>query len=153
MLITQFSNSFAFLSNFYPCKIRYEGIEYPSVEHAYQAAKTWNKKDRLIISQLDTPGQAKRYGASVKIRDFWEKDKVSTMLELIRLKFNNPELERKLLETYPHELIEGSPYEDITWGAVDQSGIWIGKNYLGKILMEVRNEKRLSAINKSNKSP
>ena len=32
-MITRFDGRYGFLSNFYPCKIEYQGITYPSVEH------------------------------------------------------------------------------------------------------------------------
>ena len=35
-----FSGEYEFLSNFYPCRIVYNGITYPSVEHAYQDRKS-----------------------------------------------------------------------------------------------------------------
>lgn len=40
--INSFSGSHAFLSNFESAPIFYDGLSYPTVEHAYQAAKTWN---------------------------------------------------------------------------------------------------------------
>ena len=35
MSINSFDKEFAFLSNFYPSCITYEGIDYPTVEHAF----------------------------------------------------------------------------------------------------------------------
>ena len=40
--IGEFDGKFRFLSNFYPSPIFYDGILYPTVEHAFQAAKTVN---------------------------------------------------------------------------------------------------------------
>lgn len=37
--IKSFTGKYSFLSNFYPCKVLFEGVRYPSVEHAFQAAK------------------------------------------------------------------------------------------------------------------
>ena len=39
-VIDSFQGEYRFLSNFWPCVVEYEGTEYPSVENAYQAAKT-----------------------------------------------------------------------------------------------------------------
>ena len=49
--MNEFRGTKYFLSNFYECKIKYEGIEYPSVENAYQASKTNDieKKKNLQI--------------------------------------------------------------------------------------------------------
>ncbi|GAI29197.1 unnamed protein product, partial [marine sediment metagenome] len=44
-----------FLSNFWFCKVEYQGIVYPSVEHGYQACKTLSIRKRKIIAQLSTP--------------------------------------------------------------------------------------------------
>jgi hypothetical protein len=61
-VIESFVGEHAFLSNFFPCKIVYEGIEYPSTEHAFQAAKTPDRETRLIIAAKKKPGQAKHAG-------------------------------------------------------------------------------------------
>jgi predicted NAD-dependent protein-ADP-ribosyltransferase YbiA (DUF1768 family) len=44
------------LSNFYPCTIEYEGITYPSSEHAYQAAKTQSIHEQNEIAKARTNG-------------------------------------------------------------------------------------------------
>ena len=38
--IDSFSGEYDFLSNFYSQEITYDGIKYPTNEHAFQAAKT-----------------------------------------------------------------------------------------------------------------
>ena len=42
-MIDKFSGKYAFLSNFFPAEVVLEGEKYPTVEHAFQAAKTTNK--------------------------------------------------------------------------------------------------------------
>jgi predicted NAD-dependent protein-ADP-ribosyltransferase YbiA (DUF1768 family) len=64
-MIDKFKGKYAFLSNFYPCKISYNGIEYPSVEHAFQAQKADNNETKKIVAKLQTAGQAKRFGKSI----------------------------------------------------------------------------------------
>ena len=51
-----------FLSNFYPSTVSFEGMLYPTVEHAYQAAKTIDPKIREIIRKANGPGEAKKLG-------------------------------------------------------------------------------------------
>ena len=46
-IIDTFDGEFRFLSNFWPSKVHYDGMEYRSVEHAYQAAKALDKDERL----------------------------------------------------------------------------------------------------------
>ena len=45
--IESFHDEYRFLSNFWPVLIDYEGIVYPTSEHAFQAAKTLIDEDRL----------------------------------------------------------------------------------------------------------
>jgi predicted NAD-dependent protein-ADP-ribosyltransferase YbiA (DUF1768 family) len=67
--IDSFRGDYCFLSNFHPCKIQYEGIEYTSVEHAYQASKSMSWKIRKEIANLLKPGDAKRMGITAGINN------------------------------------------------------------------------------------
>ena len=134
MKIDSFSGKYRFLSNFFPCEITYEGITYPSVEHAFQAAKSLDLKERKSISELKTPGQAKKYGKQVNLRQEWEKIKFDVMETLVRQKFSTTELKEKLLKTGKADLEEGNTWGDTTWGVYNG----IGDNHLGKILMKIR---------------
>lgn len=49
-IIDSFHGEYAFLSNYYDSPIFYDGILYPSVEHAFQAAKTTVFIQRIIIA-------------------------------------------------------------------------------------------------------
>jgi len=66
--INTFRGKYRFLSNFYYAEVNYEGIRYPTVEHAYQAAKTLSTDIRLKISKTDTPGAAKHLGRKGLLR-------------------------------------------------------------------------------------
>ena len=102
--ITLFKDDNGYLSNFYPCFIVLDGDQYPSVEHAFQAAKVEygditvfagpigkgiKRRTRDIIRDLPTPGKAKRYGRTVKLRPGWEDMKIEVMEGLVRYKFAN----------------------------------------------------------------
>ena len=139
MPIESFHGEFRFLSNFWPAAVTYDGIKYPTVEHAFQAAKTLDFAQRWAISKLNAPGQAKRVGRRVSIRPDWEQVKNAVMLELTILKFvNHRELREKLLSTGTKELIEGNTWGDEYWGVCEGKG-W---NHLGRILMSVRHQLR-----------
>ena len=99
---------YGFLSNFAPYPVFYDGFYYPTVENAFQAAKTLNMKERKEKFDMSiTPGQAKRNGRRVKLREDWEDVKVNIMYELVLQKFTvHPELTTKLLQTYPAHLIQ-----------------------------------------------
>lgn len=100
-VIDSFSGQYRFLSNFYPSVIDYEGFEYPTVEHAFQAAKTYDLNERRRIAASATPGDAKRRGRKVKLRDDWETVCRDVMLELIREKFSIPFLTHSLPARLP----------------------------------------------------
>lgn len=147
-VIKQFSGKFAFLSNFHPSPIHHEGITFPTVEHAFQAAKTDDAETRRKIAEKDTPGKAKRAGGRRGIlKDFdqaaWEVKKDSVMLKLVRLKFQDQQLAQQLLETGDARLEEGNNWNDTYWGISLKTGK--GLNKLGKILEQVRAELRTSA--------
>lgn len=133
--IDKFEGEFAFLSNFYEAEVEYEGIKYPTNEHAFQAAKSLNPARRLEIAMLDTPGKAKRAGRNLLLRHDWEQVKYDIMLDIVFAKFyQHPELATKLLATGDAELIEGNWWNDTTWGVCNG----VGSNWLGRILMMVR---------------
>jgi hypothetical protein len=135
-MISEFQGQYRFLSNFYPCTITYEGIEYPTTEHAYQASKTLDQERRKYISQLETASQAKRAGKNVKMRSDWEEVKVDVMYDICKLKFTKPNFAQKLLVTGHQELVEGNTWNDTFWGRCKGRG----QNHLGKILMKIRDE-------------
>jgi ribA/ribD-fused uncharacterized protein len=62
------------------------------------------------------------------------------MNELVRAKFNqNSDLKKQLIETGNKLLVEGNNWNDCFWGVTQDK--W-GENWLGRILMDVRNELR-----------
>ena len=133
--ITSFSGDYRWLSNFWECSVEFEGVIYPSSEHAYQAAKTLDKKERLKIRDLDTAGKAKRAGKKLEIRGDWEDVKLGVMEKILVSKFErNPELRDLLIETGTAQLVETNTWSDVYWGVCRSEG----KNHLGKILMRLR---------------
>ena len=141
MTINSFQGPYRFLSNFAPCLIEFEGIDYPSVEHAYQAAKSNNQSYRQIVARAATPGKAKFLGKCCPdLRKNWDTVKVEVMKRLVRQKFYmNDTYKQALLETAEKQLIEGNTWGDNFWGVCNG----IGQNNLGKILMSVREELKL----------
>jgi ribA/ribD-fused uncharacterized protein len=132
--INSFKGDHDFLSNFYPSPVRLGDITYPTVEHAFQAAKTLDVEMRERIAALETPGRAKRAGRKVELRGDWEDIKVQVMHRLVERKFQDPELARMLIGTGDAQLVEGNWWHDHFWGVCDGHG----QNWLGRILMDVR---------------
>ena len=86
------------------------------------------------------PSSAKRKGRRVKLRDDWEEVKDQIMYEIVLNKFSqNEELRKKLIATGDEYLEEGNTWHDTYWGVCNGKG----KNKLGKILMQVREELKL----------
>lgn len=140
--ITLFKDDNRFLSNFYPCSIVLDGVDYPSVEHAFQAAKTRDLGIRMTMRGLGTPGKAKRFGRTIELREDWGSVKLEVMEKLVRYKFTNDwYLAERLLKTGDAKLIEGNWWGDTFWGVC----MGEGENHLGKILMKVREELRTKA--------
>lgn len=138
-VIDLFRGPHRFLSNFQEAEVEFEGVVYPTTEHAYQAAKTLIPVERQYIAQLTTPGEAKRAGRKVTKRPDWEQVNLAIMEGLNYQKFSQyPHLRAKLLATGDAELIEGNTWGDIFWGVCRG----VGLNHLGRILMRVRDRVR-----------
>lgn len=137
--IKEFSGPYRFLSNFYYVTIAYEGIMYPSTEHAFQASKSLERSERLYIAEAPTASEAKRRGRALKpIRSDWEQVRLKIMEDLLEIKFRQPLLRRRLLNTGRANLIEGNTWGDIFWGVC----AGVGENHLGRLLMKIRDRIR-----------
>lgn len=134
--VRKFRGPFDFLSNFFPCKFVWEDIEWPSSEHAYQAAKRPRSEWPQFLTM--TAGQAKRSGGHGDAE--WAKIKVEVMLSILRAKFEqNPLLKERLLGTGDALIEEGNEWGDRFWG-ISPVGSGQGRNELGKLLMSLRKE-------------
>jgi ribA/ribD-fused uncharacterized protein len=150
--IVHFAYEHDFLSNFYPSPVMFDGMNYASVEHAYQAAKTLDSEKRLVFTSGFNPNlsaaQAKKIGRSLDIREDWEKVKVPVMRELLFRKFAKGELREKLIATGDAYLQEGNWWHDVFWGVCyhkmegktcrQPEHEAFGGNHLGYLLMDVR---------------
>lgn len=140
--IDSFRGKYYFLSNFFPAEVTYNGLTYQNNEAAFQAQKTYSKEERIEFTTLE-PRDAKRRGRRVRLRKDWEQVKDRVMEEIVRAKFSqNEELKEQLLATGDAQLVEGNRWNDRYWGVDIRSGV--GENHLGKILMKVRSELRIS---------
>ena len=141
--VTSFRKPFAFLSNFSKSPVEFEGVAYPSVEHAYQAAKTLDPDWRAQMLRMPRPDWVKRMPQrrAFPWREGWDGMKDGIMLGLLRKKFSDPKKAGLLLATGRRRLIEGNIWGDRYWGACqDEDGQWVGENRLGELLMEVRRD-------------
>lgn len=135
-MIDSFQGQYRWLSNFHLGTVEYEGLTYPSVEHAYQAAKV--PANMRGFFRQGTCGYAKKLGQTVTVSTDWEDRKLSVMEALLKQKFApHTELAQKLRDTGTHHLIEGNTWGDDFWG---QCPLGNGENHLGKLLMKIRSE-------------
>lgn len=135
--IKEFQGDHQFLSNFWPADVEFDGIIYPTVEHAYQAAKTIDLNEREWIRLSPTPGKAKRNSKQLTLRPDWDEVKIGIMTDLLYQKFTKHEdLKQKLLSTGDSIIQEGNAWGDTFWGVSDGGGM----NMLGSILMEIRSK-------------
>lgn len=132
------------LSNFYKVEILADNVLYPSVEHAFQAAKTLDPFQRQRICAQPDAAAAKRIGRQVSLRRDWNAISLTVMLELLRCKFDHPQLAAALLDTGDRYLAELNSWNDRIWGVVSTgNGVTVtGGNRLGLCLMQIRRELR-----------
>jgi ribA/ribD-fused uncharacterized protein len=142
MATKSFKGPNLFLSNFTPCSVELDGVTYPSVEHAYQAAKTTDPNIRalFLIPNL-TAGKTKRMAKTLKIREDWNDIRVSVMESLLRQKFASGSEFAKKLIALEGDIVEGNYWHDNFWGSCtcEKCGN-TGENTLGKLLMRLRTE-------------
>ena len=135
-MINEFRGPYYFLSNFYEAPVTWNSITYRNNEAAFQSAKTNNLAVRETFATMD-PSTAKREGRRVTLRPDWEEVKYQIMYEICLAKFTqNKELRDRLLATGDEYLEEGNTWGDRIWGTVNGQG----NNWLGKILMQLRDE-------------
>ena len=140
-MIAEFRGKYAFLSNFAECEVAFDGGTYLSAAAAFQAAKCEKAEDRQVFEHLAL-ADAKRHGRRVNLRDGWDAMKDEVMLEILRSKFSQPDMMRKLLETGQEKLVEGNTWHDNYWGVCrcERCAGQKGQNKLGKLLERLRNE-------------
>jgi ribA/ribD-fused uncharacterized protein len=149
-MINRFISKHKVLSNFEAASVVYEHITFPTVEHAYVAAKSRDMEFRRQIATMPIKhaGKAKKWGLTVELRMDWEKVKLGIMEELLIQKFDpdkntlnipNPNYE-VLKNTGDQLLVEGNFWHDNFWGncLCDKCMKIEGKNHLGLLLMKVR---------------
>ena len=132
--IAGFVAEYRWLSNYFPCRVEWDGRVYGSAEAAYHSGK-YSRPDRDLFTTLD-PDRARKF-SRVKPYDIpaWETRQVPTMREVVWAKFSqNADLAKKLLATGDRYLEETNWWGDKIWGVYRGEG----QNLLGKIIMETR---------------
>ena len=133
------------LTNYYMCNVKIDNLTFSSSEAAYHAEKFLDKDIKKLMTKL-IPDEAKHVSRELVrfIRPDWDNVKYDLMKKIVTEKFKqNPECLKDLLCTGNMELIEDTTgWHDNIWGecTCEECKSKEHKNYLGKILMEVREE-------------
>lgn len=132
---------FGCFSNFSAHPVQVDGVVWPTTEHFFQGMKPpqGHEEVREEVRSCKTPGKAKHLGRRVPLRDDWDTYRLEVMLTALRAKFSqHPSIGETLLLTGDRELVEDNK-SDAFWGCGANGK---GKNMLGKLLMQVREEMR-----------
>jgi ribA/ribD-fused uncharacterized protein len=133
------SDEYGCFSNFALYPIEVDGKRWPTSEHYFQAQKFEDAKHQEEIRREKSPMIAARMGRDrkKKLRRDWESIKDSVMRKAVLAKYTqHDDIRAILLSTGDAKLVEHTE-NDSYWG---DGGDGSGKNMLGRILMEVREE-------------
>lgn len=130
-------------SNLFKRSVEFEGITYPTAEHAYQAGKASRPAVRDWIQAAPSPALAAMAAHGLytwEVVPNWASIKFERMRGVLRAKFTqHPDLAELLLSTGSARLIETGSVDNAVnrlWGEVNGKG----QNMLGVMLMELRAE-------------
>lgn len=132
------TSNFVF-SNFSAHTVFFDGIKYPTVEHAFHAQKFDSPEIKDKFINCSSPLVAWQLARELKPqrRDDWDEVKVDILKDIIRAKIDqHVEVRDALLSTGNEEIIEQNPKDDF-WGSGPDG---LGQNQTGKLLMELRAE-------------
>ncbi len=140
-IIGFYEREFYCFSNFSSFQVEWKGKAWPTSEHAYQASHFFKTAPELVeeIFKAKSAHEASKIAkanADKAPRD-WDEKKVAIMKDIVRHKLEqNPYLMHKLMQTGQTLIVEDSPKDDF-WGWGPNRD---GRNELGKIWMELRDE-------------
>ena len=145
-----YEQDFYVLSNFSAFNLKFNGLTFPTSEHAYhyekfayervgESVNDAFQRRNLAMSIKEAPSAHEAFKLAERWKGYrradWDAVKVDIMREILRAKASQHEyVRRKLLETGDRELIEDS-WRDDYWGWGPNRD---GQNMLGKLWMEVR---------------
>ncbi|MDQ2738954.1 MAG: NADAR domain-containing protein [Actinomycetota bacterium] len=141
LVIESFDGERRWLSNYADIPADYDGVTYPTAEHAFAAAKTLDLAERKRIAGMPTPGDAKAAGQNVELRPEWDKRiRYEAMWQVLASKFSDPKLLRRLTSTGDLLLVETNCWHDQHWGdcICPKHREMPGQNHLGRALMALR---------------
>lgn len=132
---------FGEFSNFAWYAIELDGKTWPTSEHYFQAQKFAGLPDEEEVRQADRARTAAEMGRDRRrpLRADWNEVKDDVMRQAVLAKFTQHAVLRELLLSTGDATLVEHTVNDNYWG---DGGDGSGKNMLGRILMEVREELR-----------
>jgi ribA/ribD-fused uncharacterized protein len=147
-LICFYERPFYVFSNFSSFKVLYEGRDWMTSEHAYQASKFTTPSIVDEIANARSAHDALQIAKKHKdnVIDNWNDIKVGVMERICEAKLKQHEyIQQLLLETGEREIVEDSHMNSF-WGWGEDGG---GRNELGKIWMRLRTKLHDGGVKKS----
>ena len=132
---------------------RVEPHRFPTSEHVFMHKKALLFGDQETADAIQKevhPQRAKLLSRQVSPFDAstWENERQGLMLEVLRVKFADPELRAQLRDTQGCELAEASP-SDHVWGiGMSEAEAKSGESWTGRNLLGVDHSKVLSGTKK-----
>ena len=135
------SGEYGILSNFYPQEIKFEGMTAVAPEALYQALKFEDPKYRRYVLAAKNPVEAKKRGRARQADYVDVPCRVAIMRTVLKLRAQDAKFRERLLSTGSQPIVERSALDQF-WGARPQGNQLIGRNVLGRLLMELREQLR-----------
>lgn len=140
-----YEREFYVFSNFSSFVMEWKGKLWPSSEYVYQSERFADEKTKEKIRNMRSSHEAFKFAQENKHLQVknWDEIKVGVMKDILREKVKqHPYVMKKLIQSGNKELIEDS-WRDDFWGWGENKD---GKNMLGKLWMEVREEVRRNEL-------
>jgi N-glycosidase YbiA len=125
-------------SNGFVIKDKGERYYMKCMEMFFVYCKSLNIEDRKKILDCKDGFECRKVGRKVRLREDWNKIKVDVMRFGLKKKFENKKMKEVLLSSGDEKLVEDSSWDGF-WGNGKDGN---GKNIMGKLLMEIREELR-----------
>lgn len=135
------TGDYEFLSEDYPCVIAFDGVNYPSLTHAFFASKNSGSEgglnQRAVIQNTRSAYEVKKLMKGFNASWRWRRQKIKVRYAFQYAKFaNNPTLRAALIATAPAQLVFKNDHLNRFWGVCQGEG----KNWDGRLLMSVRDQ-------------
>jgi ribA/ribD-fused uncharacterized protein len=152
--ITKVRLPYGWMSNMSPHPVEHEGVRYRTSEALFQCLRFQGHPEvqqeiRAQPSPMGAKMIARKNRQLLNRSEPWDEDEddIDRMRLCLKLKLaQHPDLQQALLATGDALIIEDCSKRDREsarfWGAVWENGAWVGRNVLGTLWIELREELR-----------